>query len=464
VLQSASSWARASQLLLLVLLVNAPFWILSTHAFVSRAVISLDSLLVVILLERSRSLGLVALLASWLADIAVSAAMTYHFRTPTEFIQSATYAGSIHWQAFATSAVLMAALPFVVVLATLVLLPRTRVGVWPVLAAIGSLILVDATNGSSALSQRDVRAVPANLAGSSWHSLARSTLEPPHDPRLFPVSGGMAEAGKYLKPALASDASVLYVIVESFGVHKDVRVRQWLQDQIFTTRLAERYAFASEAVASRGGTTLGELRRQCGLYGSFHNLVNGKGVDCLPGSFARAGWTTVGMHGFSENMFSRRSWWPAMGLQELHFAEDLSTSVDRRCGAAFRGVCDEDLLRLAVSRTQRPRTYVYALTLNSHLPMAGIAVSQELRRICAEAELGDGVCTLLAHVALVLQALSRQLAEQQSLPYVLVAGDHPPPFFDTQSRDQFEREVVPLFALSPKTSPATGGTQPGSAP
>ena len=350
-LQSASSLVRMGQLLLMVLLLNVPFWILSSYAFVSQAVISLDSILIVILLERSLVLGLVALIAGWLADITVSAATTYHFGTPAEFVLSAAYAEHIHWTDFAAGAVLTPILPFVFVLGVLILMPTTCIGVWPLLVTLALLILVDASNGSSTLSQRDVRAVPANLAGSSWHSLARAMLELPHDALLSPVPGGMSEAGEYFKPALASETSVLYEIVESFGVHKNPRVRQWLQDQLFAAKLSKNYTTAYEAVASRAGTTLGEMRRQCGLYGSFQGLVHRENVDCIASLFAKAGWNTIGMHGFSESVFARRSWWPAMGLQDLRFAEDLSASVKRRCGAAFSGVCDEDLIALAVLQT-----------------------------------------------------------------------------------------------------------------
>jgi hypothetical protein len=471
--QCSSVFGRIARLALLVAIANAPFWILSAHAFLARGLISLDSIVCLAILELSVPFGLLAISLSWAADLVVSASSSYHFATPAEFVRSVAYAGSIRWANFLSWSMAATALPFAVAFGTLAAPSKRRIGPVVLIAAAAVLLLVDSINGSSAISHRDVRVLGTNIAGSSAHALVLAAMEAPQQSTLSPVStdsGGLNEVGRYLPPETSTDASVLFVIVESMGVHNDPVVRQWLQDQLFPQSLAGRYTLAHQNVVSRGGTASGEMRRLCGLEGSYRALTEEAGQQCIPTKYAGAGWNTLGLHGFSENMFDRRFWWPTIGLQELRFAEQLGQDMTRRCGAAFHGICDQDLLAIATSRAQRPKTFVYALTLNSHLPLAPLHIEQNLADVCSRARAGDDVCTLLAYISTALRALSSQLGSQPASPYVIVVGDHPPPFFEIGSRTQFAAGIVPMFILTPRAahlpsdsrriSPLPGGIRP----
>jgi len=156
------------------------------------------------------------------------------------------------------------------------------------------------------------------------------------------------------------------------------------------------------------------------------------------------------MHGFSENMFDRNRWWPIIGFKDVRFAEQLTSITTKQCGAAFRGICDDDLIAAAVQMAIRPLTFSYALTLNSHLPVANISIPPDLAQACEVAKTGRAVCMLLAHQGIALKAVAGQLATRSTPLLVIVAGDHPPPFSDTYSRNQFLLGSVPLFLLAPK--------------
>lgn len=436
-----------------IVLLNGPFWILSSHSFVSRATISLDSLLALLLFQYSSVWGSIAIAVSWLCDAVINASFTYQFASPLDFFHSAAFANHIDWTKYLQPRAAVVAAPFVVALIAVKRLQRQAIGAWPICAAIAILVAVDAANGSSALSLRDVRWVPTNIAGSSWYSVARATLadnkgETPTS--VVPGTGGQIEFDRYLPSAVISGRSVLYVIVESLGVHQNAAVRDWLRQQLYPTSMVESYDLSVDTIVALGGTTSGEMRRLCGLQGAYRLLTVESGAACLPRALGDAGWSTVGLHGFSAKMFGRREWWPLIGLKDIRFAEQLTEETHRQCGAAFRGVCDEDLIAAAVRATDTPRTFVYALTLNSHLPVAPIDIPDDLASVCAQADVGKSVCTLLAYPGITLRAVARQLSARATKPFVILVGDHSPPFFDRHSRGQFLHDRVPLFALTPK--------------
>jgi hypothetical protein len=449
--------SRLLRLALVVVLLNLPFWILSTHVFLSRAMISLDSLVALLLLQYSAPLGAMVIVISWVCDLAVSASLGYHFASPTEFFRSAGFVGNIHLPSFLNPAVLAGVSLFSLTLIAIRPLTQRRIGPLPVISVAILILLLDTTNGSSALSHRDAWKIPTNLAGSSFYALSRSAFDPQSDAMPVPVaagSGGPAEFHRYLPMAGATDVGVLYVIVESFGMHRDAAVRRWLQQQLLPDSLAGTYAIAVGDAQTTGGTTAGELRRLCGLAGTYRKLDGRLGANCLPGQFRQAHWRTVGLHGFSQSMFDRERWWPLIGLQQQLFAEQLHQPADRMCGGAFRAVCDADLLARAVEEVQRPRRFVYALTLNTHLPVAPVTIPADLARVCAEAGTGDDVCKFLAHMGIAFRALAHELESHPRRPFVLLVGDHPPPFFERRSREQFAPDRVPLFAMKPIDPPS----------
>jgi phosphoglycerol transferase MdoB-like AlkP superfamily enzyme len=234
------------------------------------------------------------------------------------------------------------------------------------------------------------------------------------------------------------------------GWHSDPDMRDWLRDQLFDESVRASYQLREIAVPFRGSTTAAELRELCGLYGSYRSLDAKTASECLPAKLAHLGWTTVGLHGFASHMFDRATWWPILGLQTQRFAEELTTPDGMRCGGAFAGVCDSTLIETAFAEARSPRHLVYALTLNSHLPLSPIKVPDDLRQRCLIARAGSEVCQLSATIGIGLTTLRNQLVRPGARPVVVVVGDHAPPFASLQDRNQYSPEKVPAFILTPR--------------
>lgn len=211
-----------------------------------------------------------------------------------------------------------------------------------------------------------------------------------------------------------------------------------------------------------GSTTAAEFRTLCGVTADYRYPDPGAlRASCLPWVFDDLGWRTVGLHGFSRNMFDRERWWPMLGLRQSWFAEQLEGADTARCGSAFRGLCDDDVLRRAASELQTSRTLVYVLSLNTYLPQPRFDVSAELVEVCRLAQTGADVCNLLAGMGTTLRSVRTRLLSLPADLAVLIAGDHAPPFAEYADRLQFSRATVPVIVLVSKRG--TSPTEPATA-
>jgi hypothetical protein len=431
---------------------NLPFLWLEHSSFMSRAMINVDLALALCMLPRLPIIGIVLLAISWGAEWLVSLAMTFHFGSPAEFVQSIRYAASLDYQGFIHWPAVTWMMLFIIVGALLFFVTRRHRNMWqPGIAITVLLIFVDAVNGSSALSSRSGLLYPINLAGSPSTTLVMSVihtseLQPLRKLRKEDTVQSLVDIPDWA--AAHPDRGILFVIVESFGVPTDPTIRAWIQSQWLDPSLRQRFNVRTADVDFKGSTTSAELRSLCMLAGSYRSVDSAQGSACLPAQLAANGWSTVGIHGFSGRMFDRVNWWPKVGLQTTLFGE-APEFQGVRCGTAFRGGCDNILITTGV-QSLAPRTFVYLLTLNTHLPIEPLAQGTPTPPTCYSAGSNSEVCDHVSATTAVLRHLRHTLETVSVAPLVVVVGDHAPPFSNKLSRQAFIQNKVPLAVLVPK--------------
>jgi hypothetical protein len=432
-------------------LVNLPFWLLSQSFFLSRGLVNIESALAVTVMAFSAAAGLVLLALAWAADLVLSLSLTYHFGTPLEFLRSVRYASTLELNHYVNAGNAVLAVPFAAAAWGAVRLVRGQRAMWRgALLLTAALALADTLNGSSQLSDRGTWRLPFNLGGSPLVTLATQQIRHTELPPPVRLETRQTVQGLVDIPAWAAqhpDGSVLFVIVESLGLPRSPALRQWLDSQLGGLGA---YDLRTADLPFRGSTTAGELRALCALSGSYRSIDAGIGAGCLPATLARQGWTTVGMHGFSSAMFDRKTWWPSIGLQQLHFVDSPLFADRPRCGAAFKGACDAQLIRQGMDALRPGRRFVYLLTLNTHLPLDAGPVPATLSRQCAREAVDEEACALVAGVGQVLNDLRTELQRATVTPLVVVLGDHAPPFALRDSREAFSAEKVPAYVLVPR--------------
>lgn len=437
-----------------LILANAPYWWLGHTVFMSRALFNLDVTLALCVLPFSALAGLALLWLAWAADWILNQSLTFYFRSPHEFMDAFRYATELDYSRYLSVRAVLMTLPFIAASALLVHVTRARRRLWLPAVVLSSLLaLVDAFNGSSILSDRGGWRYGLNIAGSPTATLTAQALQQPSATPLRPLPIedtvlGMVDVAQW---ATSHDQqSVLFVIVESLGVPVSPAFYGWLRAQLIDPAIEQRFEARTASLPFRGSTTAGELRSLCGLAGSYRSLDEQAGAECLPARLSRQGWTTVGMHGFSKQMFNRTQWWPAIGLQSSVFIDAPEFEGKNHCGGAFRGGCDEDLIDSGVKALAPGKRFVYLLTLNTHLPIEPSSKVLPAPALCGEVPADTDICQHLARAGETLRHLRDAIKHVEPRPLVIVVGDHAPPFANMHSRQAYLQDKVPAAVLLPR--------------
>lgn len=312
----------------------------------------------------------------------------------------------------------------------------------------------DAANGSFNLFGfgKDSRILGMNFASSPvwniWSSerqgqVVVGSLSPMSNPATFRALRGWHSAHP--------SRTLVLVLVESMGLPRAPGLQAWLLKRLATRRLTARWTIRQGEEPFLGSTTFGELRTLCGLQGHYSRMDKVHAVDCLPRVFAAQGMTSIGIHGFGLRMFDRNDWWVKIGLQPWQWEAGVDTPMN--CNLAFPGVCDRAVIERAMQLAQQPERFIYALTLDTHLPLdlrQEIPLPEDLRVACAASSTPLAPCQLVSKLGDVLARIESALATSEATPFVVVVGDHSPPFGELANREVFASDRVPFFEIIPR--------------
>lgn len=263
-----------------------------------------------------------------------------------------------------------------------------------------------------------------------------------------------SEVSGFRKAAGVNGRNVVVVVVESLGYFNDPIARDRIAGPLTTRRLTDKYVVTSGNAEYYGSTTSGEMRELCATRARYADFARNSGADCLPSKLHRLGYSTLAVHGFSQEMFERREWYPEIGFDKALFGENLLSRLPRRCGSAFRGVCDADLAPVIAKEAayvNSPR-FIYWLTLNTHIPVGpGDALTNfdcgvnpgdfGTAHVCRMAELWHDLFGSIARLA-----LDPAIGPAE----ILVVGDHAPPLWSKRGRGQFMPGKVAWYRLTPR--------------
>lgn len=443
--------------LLAYVLLNAPFWWWGDHYFLSRPLFNVDLMVPALLIIWCRPLGYATLAVAWILDSIVSQSATFYFTSPVDFLRSIQFLNNLNWRDYVSTERLLIVAPFLIAGWMLPrVVGRSRRGWWIGVGVPVVIAMLDIFNGSSMLSRQAMRVVDANIAGSPSVTLFVRTMAGMNVQPLSPLDTASSTRSMISIADWADDhptRSALLILVESFGVHSDSVVHDWLEQQLWDPALAERYRKQEGHIPFHGSTTNGELRELCALAGSYRKIgQTDHNLPCLPRHLDDLGWSTTGLHGFSQAMFLRSDWWPQTGLQHMMFGEQLLPAGSSRCGGAFAGACDADVIAKAFAIARAPRQFAYVLTLNSHLPIKPDVLPDDLAGICSARKIDYADCQFLSIIGKMLRAVRQGLADApvDNLPLVVLVGDHAPPFAERQIRERYSQTQVQAYALIPQ--------------
>lgn len=469
-------------LLSFLILPNLPYLTWLSQFTPTRALVNVDYLLLGIVSPwLAPALLVIGFVAIAIIDAFVFVSMLYHF-TPRELAMSMSYVryNPIKWNDLPFFDILLSAL---VVMVAVILARSSQLRyrikgensgskalVLGLSLCLFALVSADVLNGTNTFGPitrlpfyARIQHVEGNAANSgllasdpaSFLPLARrSPLE-----RMVSASGAEIDIRRLGPEYRFGRTNVALVLVESWGriEGRDDLVGA-VAAPLFTPEIRAKYDIKVGFTPFRGSTTNAELRELCGLHGDYRSLFNLPRSRCLPDAFKEAGYRTIGLHGFHSDMFDRASWWPLVGVTEGVFLKDLRRKgYSRTCGTAFPGVCDDDLIREMGNQLTERRRFVYALTINSHLPLRATADADgDFRCSAPNVFLSNEGCALAQHWHRTMKALaSNALRKDIKETTFIIVGDHSPPLLGTADQ-HFSTKTVPYVILTPRAQASQG--------
>ena len=252
--------------------------------------------------------------------------------------------------------------------------------------------------------------------------------------------------------------NLVMIVVESLGVPSGNPEMKRLLFKLYKDNPAvhERFDLSQGESLYYNSTTAGEIRELCGRWGDYYELVEAKDENCFPAQLVRKGYDTTAMHSFSSTFFKRGEWYPHVGFAKAEFNKELMSAGARQCGGVFAGACDRDIPSQIAARLKAAKkpTFLYWLTLNSHLPVppglnldvdrcerVSPVLARDFPQICRQFNIWHDI-----DVAVVKEITATDFPETD----ILIVGDHMPPYFDRYHRSQFDPEHVPYLYLRHK--------------
>ena len=264
----------------------------------------------------------------------------------------------------------------------------------------------------------------------------------------------MAQNGLSAETIVARDRNLLLVIVEGMGAYADP-----VEKEILARRLRQaaegRFQLSTGTSNYYGSTTGAESRELCGQWGTYVDYVAMQDAECLPDELSRAGYRTVSYHAGGSYLFSRRDWYPKIGIREMHFRKEILERMDTgepaNCGSVFLGACDSnvgDLVHADLLRSGDRHGLYYWLTLDSHLPYTPDP-RKPLKCRTAEAEIATGIaCELTEIWSAVFDKIAAIASDPEMPPLdILVVGDHNTPMWSRSAFSHFINRKVDWYFM-----------------
>ncbi len=461
----------ARGLLVYVLVPNLAFYLLGREVYMHRVLVNTDYLLLWLAscyLPRRATIALYALLVD--LDLVLSTESIYHFSTMETMVMARELFDHQPLEFYSIVGALLA-----LVVAAVAFGWRARVSRPPLSRraqlAVGlvALALSGASLARSLKSLEDplVGPAPLTVVGSSivetGVSSADIALSVQDAKKLSSASGSTSSLLREVSAAgPKAREDIVLVLVESQGLLKDGDDMRAVFAPLLQPAVQARYRVKLGAVRFYGATMFGELRSLCRIYMPSATPRDLPGLDrCLPNRLDKLGYETVSYHGYWRWFYERKDWYPRVGFQHMHFAEDLlpQAPASAKCGSGFQGLCDTWIAGRVREELLSARTgkFVYWLTLNSHLP-----VDTELARDsdfdCARTRSLAALpapCALSRIHARLYERIAALVLDPRLPPTrFIIVGDHMPPFATLAERAIYDDARVPFLELRPAASGA----------
>jgi hypothetical protein len=465
--QKNKIWQWLCATLLILVVPNIICWIVQTKVYMTRGIFVWEYLLLACFypyINRKLFIVLWVLFAVYDLVFATSSMLFMDFFEIIHALAKIPTMPFVDWLKWAGLLILLVG----VILAMLTVMMRYNKNypflrfafLWPLIIG---LLVVDFFNGQGPLRRWSVRLIHTsnNIVSVPTWSLFLSVRNVLYTGNAKKINveylGSVAQAVFAAQPDSIAEKKEVLVLVESWGLLHNRELQQTVLAPLYQLATNRSYTIREGSTHYKYLTMAGESREITGYLFHFYQAqekwVKEKSLFIKK---QQQGYKVIGVHGYSSLFYKRKSIWPALGVQEMYFAEDFKAMSMSFCGDVyFRGICDTSintwLFNNMKSQPERKEFY-YWVTLNTHFPL--VEIHDNDYNLFAEKWKQQGISDIIIQMAYQHRLLFKDLAEKLSQPgmpkaHILLVGDHAPPFMDPVKRKMYDAQLVPYIELVP---------------
>ncbi len=254
--------------------------------------------------------------------------------------------------------------------------------------------------------------------------------------------------------------NVILIVLESFGLLADDKAMQDILGIFNNAELLNFYDVSTGSISAKGGTKAAEIRELCRYSSS--GIASKKDAhhlsSCLPIRLKDMGYNTIGIHNSMGSNFRRDRWYSVIGFDEIYFMEDIAKkyNIDKRCGYSFPGICERDMMNTYLPDIigNNGKNFLHFLTVESHVPSKEHDMHPDFHNICkkySSFRANEEVCYLIdLQYRMLEDVITMAKKYKDSRNYIIVVGDHAPPFHSIGSVRQYVLGKVPYIIIKTK--------------
>jgi hypothetical protein len=254
---------------------------------------------------------------------------------------------------------------------------------------------------------------------------------------------------KYLK-ADSSHHQAL-IVLESWGYINDAKIRNSQLQELLQLK-NKGYQVILDSSTFQGGTSQAEARELLNktgeaYYSIIQNLPNK--VNSIIDLKNKEGYYSTALQSFSGFHSSGYLFRKSLGfssIKELSFFKD-SLHFTLNYNNHYESVNDEVVFEYGFKTAlSHPKSFTYLLTINTHLPFNGNINNQiineaEIKALPTKESLGQYSRLKEQFKAIAI------LLEKYPIDKLVIVGDHPAPFVNTNERDFYSKKWVPAIII-----------------
>ena len=168
-------------------------------------------------------------------------------------------------------------------------------------------------------------------------------------------------------------------------------------------------------------------------------------ANCLPllVSSSNTYASVVAAHANYGGLYRRTKIYPLIGFSSLFFASDLGSESIEKCGSAQFAACDSQIMQMLASHLNSlvdKKTFAHLMTIDSHFPYSSNIANRSI-----PFDLFEVYMSSLSSTSVALTDFINKLSSPPS--FILISGDHAPPFVTESVRNKFKKNVLPVYIM-----------------